>query len=549
MKLSESAEHLAIKCTMARWLKEWFHGITIDELKMDGHEADVYGRTSAGVLIHVEVIWSPSCYRDNVEFLLTSDSNIKIAIFSPEAFEKYGAAYEKIELAKNRQGMCFFSDPLRGDLILANDPTYIESVHNQINKLISQITPPEVAPKYERTIMYLNHELIESTISKVKETEWDKCSIESKVLLLEEYYCNLPFVKGGSSLPPNPRGWPTSLSDFNFESSKKTIKLYGRFQLPYGIPEKETNVKIIWDPCYLNSGAIISEVHFLPGFIKSSQISGNSIGVDRWQNQNVFLVGTLHLLKPLQQPIIDPLVIYISKEEGTLLHKKLIDSKSFIESPEDAFEDIGEDFGYDKARKLEEMICEKYAQELESTCWSFIDNRSALWSTYDLIPKLISKTNQSDALAHVLYLIDEFDVKTAKDILTQFLEVATYTKTNYEPLIRQMLKALDPLLDFDELYTDYLTYCKMRIEIVDSPKTSTITKITPLPLSKVRGLKWAGESYVNVRGCIKVQGKTLHYLVQISTLRLKKFQLLITGVCENSVETTDQPMPHSFSEE
>jgi len=78
---SESAQHRELKEIISKKLKEWT-GATLQEYPSSGHELDVFGVTSTGISIYVEIIWSSSrtnFFRD-MNMIQTSDANVKLVV-------------------------------------------------------------------------------------------------------------------------------------------------------------------------------------------------------------------------------------------------------------------------------------------------------------------------------------------------------------------------------------------------------------------------------------------------------------------------------------
>jgi hypothetical protein len=87
--MPESTEHRKLKEIMKAKLSEWLKGLNLKEYPVAGYEADVYGVTQNKVIVHTEIIWSPSEYGKNIVSLLISDADVKVAVFSPQALSKF----------------------------------------------------------------------------------------------------------------------------------------------------------------------------------------------------------------------------------------------------------------------------------------------------------------------------------------------------------------------------------------------------------------------------------------------------------------------------
>ncbi len=518
MKKAESDEHLAIKAKMSENVKEWFQGISLKEYKVAGHEADIYGITSDGVVIHAEVIWSPSCYHQNMTFLLISDANVRIAIFSPKALVKFGEDYEKIRLEQAKKGT-LFTEAFSGDMILKNDADYLKLIYERIAKMIEKV-PSEFTSTHPRSYWYVNDDMLEKIAPILKEKNWKQYGSTSKIVLLEKKHCITPIRRTDEQFSENTLGPGRHMRELDFQTSKKLVKIYGRFHVPFGV-NNESMVQFVWDPCYERRPKTnTSNVHIQPKHIRSSIENGGLLGIDNWQRPSIFLIGKFQHLEPWQPPIIEPLVIYTSENQSKEFHEQLISLNSRIEPPEDAFEDVSDVYGLEKAEKLLEIIQKELNKVLETSCWKLPNDSYLLRDAYDLIAKLLTDKDNSDALSHILYLGDEFSIDFAKEVVTRFLAELSLLKTRYEAILREMISVLNPEHNFDVLYNKWSDYLRTEMKIIENIKKTAISKVHT-------ACGFGEEGILDVQGYLEIDGEKLEYNIQMTPQQLKYFRSLI----------------------
>jgi hypothetical protein len=139
--MPESPPHVALKNLLVGKLREWY-GASINEYPSSGHELDVFGVTSSGVSIYIEVIWSPSkmqFFRD-MSMLQQSDADVKLVVVNPEIMANGEMVREfgKAVVAQRRQGKVICGDLLNGQRI-AEDPEYVDyALRNLIEQLVNE---------------------------------------------------------------------------------------------------------------------------------------------------------------------------------------------------------------------------------------------------------------------------------------------------------------------------------------------------------------------------------------------------------------------------
>lgn len=129
MPSSESAQHRELKEIISKKLKEWT-GATLQEYPSSGHRLDVFGVTSTGISIYVEIIWSSSrinFFRD-MNMIQTSDANVKLVVVSPKVRNKaeFQREFEKVAISQRRLNFAMHGNLIDGEKIL-NEPDYLET--------------------------------------------------------------------------------------------------------------------------------------------------------------------------------------------------------------------------------------------------------------------------------------------------------------------------------------------------------------------------------------------------------------------------------------
>jgi hypothetical protein len=127
---------------VGRKLKEWT-GATLQEYSSSGHKLDIFGVTSTGISIYIEIIWSSSranFFRD-MNMIQTSDADIKLVVVSPEILNKaeFQREFEKVAISQRRLNIAMHGDLVDGRRIL-KEPDYLETdFRNIVFHLLNQV--------------------------------------------------------------------------------------------------------------------------------------------------------------------------------------------------------------------------------------------------------------------------------------------------------------------------------------------------------------------------------------------------------------------------
>lgn len=214
MSSSESAQHRELKEIISKKLKEWT-GATLQEYPSSGHELDVFGVTSTGISIYVEIIWSGSrtnFFRD-MNMIQTSDANVKLVVVSPKVLNKaeFQREFEKVAISQRRLNFAMHGNLIDGEKIL-NEPDYLETeLRRIVLVLINQVkirgkavgAKIEFRPPEPRTASVIKEELI-SNLFPVRKCPATIFVSPTNIRSAKEVYEKLgPRIRGLSFIPKN----------------------------------------------------------------------------------------------------------------------------------------------------------------------------------------------------------------------------------------------------------------------------------------------------------------------------------------------------------
>jgi hypothetical protein len=464
--MPESTEHRKLKEIMKAKLNEWLKGLNLKEYPVTGYEADVYGITQNNVIVHAEIIWSPSEYEKNIISLLISDADVKVTVFSPQTLSKFERDYNKVRLEQLKRGF-FFSGPIEGTRLLENDVDYIEAVHKEIVQAIRGI-PTAISPPFPRSYWFINEEVVRKVTSSLRENEWEKFPLMSQLFLLEEKYVVIPKEIDHEIGTIDENLEYTTIEDFDWNKQKKLLKFFGRFYTPFGVKEESIS-QFILDPCYFRYKKPYSlNIHIQPTFIRSDLESGSLLGLDKWQKPSIFIIGLLKHFEPWQPYVIEPLIMFTSEEESADFHAKLIAKK--IEPVRDrdefGFEFLSEEYGIDKAGKVENAIEREVGALLSIKCWENPPEIRELYNLFSIVPELLKEKSESDALRKILGYAFFSSLEFAGKMIEESKSFLMEAKDKYHSLLLEILNILDPTLNLEELISRGIAFDKLALKIL-----------------------------------------------------------------------------------
>ena len=486
--MPESKEHRKLKEIMKTKLREWLKGLNLKEYLVAGYEADVYGVTQDKTIIHTEIIWSPSEYGKNIISLLISDADVKVAVFSPQALLKFERDYNKVRLEQMKKGL-FFSKPIEGVRLLENDIDYIKTIRNEIVQAIKRI-PTEVSSPFPRSYWFINEELVRKVTSSSKEKEWEKFPLMSQISLLERKYVVSPRGISDDELGITEDFEPVAIEELDWKQQKTLLKLFGRFYAPFGVKE-ETITQFILDPCYFRYRKPYSlNVHVQPKFIRSDLESDTLLGLDRWQNPSVFIIGLLKHFQPWQPYVIEPLVIFTSEGESEDFHVKLIDETSdpARERFEFQFEFLSDKYGIDKAETVENIFDREIRTVLFKKCWENPSEISELYNLFSVVSTLVQEKSESDAVEKILRYARWSSLQLAGKMIEESKSFLLESKDKYHSLLLEVLNILNPALNLEELISKEITFHELTLKILKEGKPRILwgKRIDSYPIFNVK---------------------------------------------------------------
>lgn len=126
MTYAETKEHRGLKELFCKGIKKWI-GASIEEYPSSGHELDIFGVTSEGISIYVEVIWTDTKthFLSDINMLQQSDADIKLVVGSPGVIKKHNREFSKVVVSQRRAGKIIHEEIVDGLKIL-QDSKYFE---------------------------------------------------------------------------------------------------------------------------------------------------------------------------------------------------------------------------------------------------------------------------------------------------------------------------------------------------------------------------------------------------------------------------------------
>lgn len=153
MSVPETNEHREIKDILCQQLKDWV-GISIEEYPSSGHELDVFGVTSDGISIYIEIIWSDSRthFFSDINMLQQSDADIKLAVGSPSVIAKdeYKREFSKVVISQRRVGRVIHDEMLDGLRILSDRDYLTHTLKGLLFTMIEQVRSRRVVKPIAR---------------------------------------------------------------------------------------------------------------------------------------------------------------------------------------------------------------------------------------------------------------------------------------------------------------------------------------------------------------------------------------------------------------
>lgn len=501
MRYSESKEHRQLKGILKKRLMQWFKGIVLKEYMVAGYEADVYGITKDEIIVHAEVIWSPGQYGKNMISLLISDAHIKIAVFGPQTLKRFKREYDKIRLEQRKRG---FPLPaaVDGTQLLNNNEVYFNALRRELVKIAEGM--PETVPTFPRSYWFINEELVKGVAHSLGRSNWAKYPIIPEISLLDKNY-TVDLEEVDDELGIRKSDWePVYLDSLDWSKSKRLLRIFGRFNAPFGVKD-ETIAQFVLDPCYFTHKRPYSlNIHIQPKFIRSELESETLLGLDKWQKPSIFIIGLLKRFQPWQPSIIEPLVMYTSEEENSDFHRKLIEKTGRMERSETYFEDLSDEYGIEKAEKLEKIIDGELEKALLENCWENQTKAKELESLYGTVSEIVTDKNEVDALKKILgfsYMYNSLEAaeKAFKESKLQLIKL----QNSYSGVLSSMLRELNPTFDLADLVSKETIFHDLVLRILRKSKINIQSK------RKIQGF------FAEVRVLLVLEGKSQNITLKI----------------------------------
>lgn len=139
MTYAETKEHRELKELFCKGIKKWI-GASIEEYPSSGHELDIFGVTSEGISIYVEVIWTDTKthFLSDINMLQQSDADIKLVVGSPGVIKKHNREFSKVVVSQRRAGKIIHEEIVDGLKILQDSKYFEDDIKKLILELVKQ---------------------------------------------------------------------------------------------------------------------------------------------------------------------------------------------------------------------------------------------------------------------------------------------------------------------------------------------------------------------------------------------------------------------------